>query len=755
MISAITQRMKAFLRSKKGAFAMIGAIAATVLIGVGGAAYDFGKQQMAYKNAQQAADLAATSASGARLHETWGRVPVGGDSAAVLALQEARVRAYYRLNTAGYNIDEDFTPTITVEETADVYRTTVRGTSAVPSGFVRVLGIDSLPYTVETVTNLRNPGEQPNYDIVMLLDYTTSMNLEIDDRDTRLQAMRKAGKALTTFVMCGNEHGQNCDETSANNRIGMIPYGLTAFGLDPCDLPEGDPERPAECRCLMPRGFEGGEEAWQTLRGHEGGMPEDCRPVCDRVDSNNRPASDPFSDLFACECAENPVTCDMEIDGLTEIQRIFYDKCIPKCQRGACCPCKCGVSGPGGCGSAPEGTRACAEAMAASIPRTPCCDQPGPVTCSGVNPDTGEETGCGYSTTPSVQTVCCDMQRCTRSCTFSGGPEDPCAETPRPAWCDLPPNPPPPRPPRPPVPALGALPITPDNQLADTLRTKLLVSQMSSAVYVPGETMTNQDNPARLILAQASGGVWARSLRDCKDDPDAITCMNAVSDALLSEYLEGNTNSASAFEAFGRYAGYLDFMRPNGDGDADETVNVVVWLTDGLNNRFKFDNGGSLQPIIIPQSEWDEETNDWQPTNPDPDSPEMRVIRANRYAYGGQYIAEGEAGYDQALTAQQWADTTTLQHCRQLRERVVEGSPRPVIIYTIAVGSVGNLETPEGRHTARLMTECSYGIEGGIESDVKPADAPKKLFFAVQDSDDLNEAFRAIANSLGRIRIVD
>ncbi len=725
-------RLKQFAACRRGAIMMMGGLMAAILIGAGGAAFDFGKQQMAYKNAQQAADLAATSSSAARLHEPWGKVPKGsGLGPQVLAQQEARVASYYRLNTRGYNVDPSFTPAIQVEEVGDVFRTTVTGRSAVASGFVGVLGVSQLPYTIETVTNLRNPGETPYYDIVMLLDYTFSMvENTLDDGDTRIQALRKAAKTLNEFVMCGNEQGDRCD-FEHENRVAMIPYGLTSIGLDPCDLPAGDPERPAQCDCIKPRGSTLTDEEWQNLRGHEGGMPETCRPVCDRVDASGLTASNPLSAHFNCFCIEAPLSCpdkDKPIDGLDALEKAFYDNCMPKCTKGGCCPSRpCNNFGPG--------NRGCMEEQAGSYPSSPCC-APRSVQCDGRGTPEEDDDICGVVPGPMPpQTVCCDMERCTASCSATGAPSDPCAGSPPPPRCVRPTTP---RgtPPRPTMPGLGFNEWqSPDMNRGWKMDTALLREGDTQALFTP---------------VQAGGGVWARSLMHCKDD-GAAGCRDGINTALLSNYFENNTNSASAFDSFQRYRGYMDFMRPNRDGDDGDAVPVVVWVTDGENNRFRIQEYGSETPKIIPMPELVNGV--WQ----DPLTPGgLAAIKANRYTADGTYVRPNNASYNDpniAKTAQGWSDHFTLQHCRALRNRMVDGQSRPVIIYTVAVGSVGNLSTPAGRHTARLMTECSYGT--AYETDKKPDDQPKQLFFAVQDSRDLNQAFRAIANSLGRIRIVD
>lgn len=776
MTSAMKRFFKRFARDTRGSIMIIAAFAASGLIAVGGAAYDFGMQQMAWKNSQFAGDIAATSAAGSRLNEPWGR----GTDGATLQKQENRVRMFFDINSRGFDVDPQFhISELKVIQTPEVYRTIVRGDGEIPSHFVRMVGVSELPYAIETITDLRNPGEQPVFDMVLLLDYTDSMLADMTDGDTRIGALRKAGKALTNTLLCGNENGQEpCEEASAENRIGMIPYGLTAIGLDVCDLPEGHPDRPWECACQMPRDYEGTEEDWLTLHEHEGGMPEMCRPACERIGADGRPASDPLSEHFNCGCLEDPLSCDLVISELNEIERIIYERCTPKCQQGGCCPSfKCEDTG--------IGNSDCMQRQLGSYPSSPCCHERGlscqtvsvtePATCEGQGSTCVKQCPEGETTCSgevcgivivreSPQTVCCDKELCTRSCTASGGPSDPCEPDENgvvPRHC-IPPENPPRIPPRPVIPGLGMNEWSPKAEFASAEAPS--ADDFFAAVYNPGEDVfaAPKGNDPRLILTQSQGGVWARSLHDCEDDGRPNDCMPNTNASLLTDYMENNTNSASAFEAFGLYTGYLDAMRTQTE-NGKEVLDVVVWVTDGENNRYRFPNtmGSQQPPIIIPEVELIDADGDGRPSSGDrwqcattrctPE--ELEEVKLNRYNGSGQYVAPGKPGYDSAKTAQQWSDYFTLQQCERLRERQVDGEEKPIIIYTVAVGDVGNLSTEVGKHTARIMNECSYGI-AGHESDVPPEGQPKR-FFVVQDSSDLNRAFKMIINALGRIRIID
>lgn len=824
MTSAIQKFFKRFVRDTRGSIIIVAAFAATGLIAVGGSAYDFGMQQMAWKNGQFAGDVAATSAAGSRMSEYWGR---GSDNPSVkadqLAHQKRLVEMYFRINSRGFDVDPSFQLTeIDVIDQGDIYKTIVRGNGTIPSNFVRMVGVDELPYTIETVTNLVNPGAQPTYDMALILDFTKSMSKPMAGCDgggvacTRAGALQRASTFLNNVIMCGNESGQGCLGDEENeNRLGTIPYGLTAVGLDPCDLSPGDPDRPDYCVCVMPRSseYEGTMEDWTNHNehgyGHDGdggisgpgmyGMPDaQCRERCAWIDSQGRPASDPESDVFSCECfdvnnpddeweippdPDTPVTggpcgANMKLggdypDALAQCSWLNF------CTQGGCCPPKCipGSGAPGTCDAAP-GSRACAQCQMQGYPTACGCAQPipGSISCSDDNDtpdDLNDDTGCGFEMGPTPpQTYACHHQSCTCSCSATGGPSSvpPCGSSgANPEQGCTPVVPPPPWPPGG-RPTYGMnQPATPQAEFASAIG--IDEATLFSAVYQP------EANDAKVIMASSGTGVWeAYSIRDCADATSNSECQQGIQDVIDGTPSEGDTNSAAAFDAFERHDSYLNYMRPNAEEPEANAMSVIVWVSDGENNSFVFPGVGTTPPIVIPKEERVEGTasgcrpNIYEPAAPCNDhiqragtlenpGPDWDAVRDNCYDGSGGYVARPNGAISgdcpaNTRTAQGWSDFYTMQQCNKFRTGswVTAGAEsRPITIYTVYVHDGSDPDALA--HTRELMSTCSYGEPVGSSED--PPAGQQRLFFSVTTVEQLNRTFRTISNSLGRIRIVD
>lgn len=749
-MQAAIRVIKAFLEDRRGSIILIAGVAMSLMIGVGGAAYDFGIQQMALKNGQFAADLAATSGSAAKLHEKL-------DQQGGYAEQEDRVRMYYRLNARGFNVDPNFTPRVSILETPDAFITRIEGKSRVNTSFLGVLGLPTLEYTVETETNLRNPGDPVTYDLVLMLDYTDSMkDNEIEPGVSRLQALQQASTYLVNTVLCGDESGEECEDN--NNRASIIPYALTVIGLDECDLPNA----PTYCLCRPPRGVDPNDFE----------LPDFCLPPCEQEG-----AQDPTSPNFMhCPCVppENRsqptdivvgVYPFIDLEDQSEPRHSYAMRCDRSCLDGGCCPPKCRAPGTpqttdDQCLGYEQGTLGCAQCQLDGYNRSfrgqgpanvPCC--PDASVAQTMPGDYGWELQFGPLP---PQTVACHRGLCTRSCTATGQGHDPCVENP--SLCEDPcdvPNPPPGchtnDPNRPNLPPLGfnnhVAPKTfyaGGKSAADEGATPVF-----SAIYNLAENAQRFGDPKLIQVQNASGGLWAITHEECRDE-GRDACFRRLNEAIANDYTEGNTNSAAGFDALLRARTYIPVMRPNAQ-EPEQAVRVVVWVSDGENNRFQFPpEYNEQQPRIIPQAEFVDGA--WQRVPEDLDE-----IVKNRYDSDGNFRVNPGEG----RTAQEWSDRSTLSSCLQLRNFRQAGEPYPIIIYAVAVGEVGNLNTDEGRHTAALMNECVYGQPGaGLETQTPPIDPAtgqplQKRFFAVQSVEELNNAFRTIAGTIDRIRITD
>lgn len=828
MMSAMKSFLKRFTRDTRGSIIIVAAFATTGLIAVGGSAYDFGMQQMAYKNAQLAADIGATSANGSRLSEPWGR---GSNDPAIKQdqkeYQEDLTRMYFDINSRSFDIDPNFALThVEVREEGEVFRTFVTGRGKIPSRFVRLVGVEELPYNIETVINLRNPGERPVYDMVMLLDFTTSMKRQFGST-TRINALQNASTFLNNMIMCGNESGENCLDVDENkNRLGVINYDLQAVGLDPCDLAVGDPQRPESCKCIRPRGdaYEGTQTDWENnnqygySHGPDGGVvgpgihgmeDQACRlDKCSWIDQQGRPASDPYSEVFHCDCFDRnnpndewdiPPAPDTPVTGSGCVQpphpgaMAIADGAYPEklkscewlnfCTDGGCCPpkCKASASAPavaGACGTYASGTYSCAECQMENVPDKCGCARPtGEITCTndhgpGPEDDTPsnplDDTGCSYELgeTP-PQTYACHHQSCTCSCTANGGPSSnpPCSAGPDPDSCPVSTTPIP----FPPGgrPNFGSNGTTPQAQFANAVG--IDERNLFSAVLNPAEH-------GGRVLKVVDGVRTSHSLMKCKDnvaEGGNILCKENAQTAIEGEPTGLDTNSFSAFEAFEAHQSYLRFMRPSQEDPDDKSVNVVVWVSDGENNAFQYPYPatGTTPPIIIPMEEaidvngngsyepamGDRRQDAGTEQNPGPDREEVRnncydSVGKFKMREGGAIDGPCPAGH---RTAQEWSDYHTLERCKRYRDGEwasnEDGTPRKITIFSIYVHDGSDPDALA--HTRELMSTCSYGAPVADENAIAPDQ--QKLFFAVQNVSQLNQAFRYIANALGRIRIVD
>lgn len=830
MVSVIKQFLTRFRYDTRGGIAIMAAFAMPVLFALGGAGYDFGIQQMAWKNAQFAADIAATSAAGARRFEPWGRQTPGSDGEYQRSQQERRVGMLYGINSRGYNIDPNFVPVITVQADAGSdpdfpYMVThVTGNSAMPTGFVQLVGVDSLPYTIDTTVRHRVPGAKVTFDISMFLDYTTSMTEQARAGGGRkIDILKGTATSLVDWVMCGNEQGTDCDPEN-DNRLSFIPYTITSIGLDVCDLPVGDPQRPEACDCQMPRAFPGGQDAWESdasrCRNNPGTYspywptcrPEQCRPACDRVDAQGRPASDPESAYFTCHCWKNspngkplppaanePVAgkypCGFGdpkiwVDNLLDYPKPVSKQCIAFCQKdpgsnvsgdGCCNPCdkspnfakyslqwaQCTMNRRGspnrpldrenfGCGCAqPESYYQVTE----SQPASPGCDA-----------KVGEY--CVVFGAVPQQTYQCHHSACTCSCSAAGGGIDPCGATPPPPQC-LPPEGP--LLPPPPNPGLGFLEdMTPQAQFASAVGIE--ESQLYSAVYNPDEDVFG-NKPNVILAAGIPVTDMAISLKQCQDYGPGIapgSCGARIKDAMAQEdYLENfGTTSAAAFTDFAKYVTYRDYMRPSADPEANmpalnsRTQNVVIWISDGENTRFTVNGVNMPRPglkRVSGQLAWQ------QIGNAANHGPDWDMFVNNCYLQNGTEVknAQGEtvsacpsgtcspnaqcpAQYG-GKTARQWADERTIQQCDALRDRVSpQDGQKRMSIYTIFIAGT-DVDDPEILNATRLMTRCSYGT--AYDSDATPPNQMKK-FFLVENFSELRAAFAEITRTLDAIRIV-
>ncbi|MGZ9113947.1 MAG: pilus assembly protein TadG-related protein [Brevundimonas sp.] len=184
-----------FGRSRSGNVAMIFAIAAPVLLAVGGAALDFHRAATARSAAQEAADAAVLSAAASRNQD-------------LRALTEVATSYLEENLDARYLRDA---PTSTVDQPQPAHlRIQLRG--VVPTLFLSFIGIAEMPVVV-SATATRGAAEE--VELALVLDNTWSMS----DRDAagtaKIDALKSASTLLVTELM---------QAASDNVRVGVVPY---------------------------------------------------------------------------------------------------------------------------------------------------------------------------------------------------------------------------------------------------------------------------------------------------------------------------------------------------------------------------------------------------------------------------------------------------------------------------------------------------------------------------------------------------
>ena len=147
-----------FLKHEHGNVLMLTGLAIIIMFATGGAAIDFGRQQLVRMKLQQASDAAALAA--ASMPEN--------------ASQQERFNAalrYYNLNyPPEYLGIARPAPNITIGNSISV-----RANANIRSNFVRNVGVETLEARGRTVVNLNTTTTQTDYDVILAMDNSGSM----------------------------------------------------------------------------------------------------------------------------------------------------------------------------------------------------------------------------------------------------------------------------------------------------------------------------------------------------------------------------------------------------------------------------------------------------------------------------------------------------------------------------------------------------------------------------------------------------
>lgn len=187
--------ISSFGLSRSGNVAMIFAIAAPVVLAMGGAALDFHRAATARAGAQEAADAAVLSAAASRNQD-------------LAALTEVAT-AYLVENLDRRYLPEP--PTSSVDQPQPAHlRIQLRG--AVPTLFLGLVGIVEMPVVV-SATATRGASEE--VELALVLDNTWSMSDRDNTGTAKIDALKSAATALVTELMQDNDE---------KVRVGVVPY---------------------------------------------------------------------------------------------------------------------------------------------------------------------------------------------------------------------------------------------------------------------------------------------------------------------------------------------------------------------------------------------------------------------------------------------------------------------------------------------------------------------------------------------------
>ncbi len=146
-----------FLKDRSGNILMLTGLSFLFLVGIGGAAYDLGKQQLVQQRMQQSADAAALSAAD---------LPTNTDE----ATRRQVANAFFSLNFPdGYLGTTRPTPSITITNAT----VTVVANSSVRTSFVSNFNVPSIAANAKSVVQIKQNFNQ--IDLVLVMDNSGSM----------------------------------------------------------------------------------------------------------------------------------------------------------------------------------------------------------------------------------------------------------------------------------------------------------------------------------------------------------------------------------------------------------------------------------------------------------------------------------------------------------------------------------------------------------------------------------------------------
>lgn len=282
------RRIFDFWRDQRGNTAILFGLAIIPLLALGGGAVDFSQRARIGGEMQSAADTAALAAA---RHIQNGTIRREADWETLRT--QAQAIAHNLLAAALENLSED-TPDINIDITEEAI--TVQGTYDVPTSFLGVIGIDTLPAHALAAVNL---PASVIVEVALVLDYSGSML----DNDKYIR-MRDAAIAFIQKVE---------EERADRTKIGIVPFSKYVYASVPAALVRDTPPEQAMTNmsaCLGNRGYPystTNEPPYSTIA--ESRWPE-APTECDAYATNGlmvRDLTDNFSGLVSAIAAMQPV----------------------------------------------------------------------------------------------------------------------------------------------------------------------------------------------------------------------------------------------------------------------------------------------------------------------------------------------------------------------------------------------------------------------------------------------------------------
>lgn len=231
--------LRAFWHNRRGNVLILTGLGFLFLVGIGGAGYDLGRQQLVRQKIQQAADEAALAAAAMDGNES-------------NATRTNTAQAFFALNyPQTYLGVARPTPSITIANDT----ITVRANTRVGTSFVGNFGVHSIAAAGSSTTRISSTTTRADMDLILVLDNSGSMAApDAGGGQTRIAALKAAADQMVDGLLT----------TGGNARMGLVTWDsvvIESKGLD---------NNPATAKAFLgrmaPRGFTNSAEGLEKAK---------------------------------------------------------------------------------------------------------------------------------------------------------------------------------------------------------------------------------------------------------------------------------------------------------------------------------------------------------------------------------------------------------------------------------------------------------------------------------------------------------